>query len=685
MGIWLQNGDFRPDTVNDDFDRVVSLVKQIQDIADRSLQFSACLQGATSLSLPVPVSGELMRWKTDLTGLENVAYPTNLLNVESEDITIVDGQLSYSVTKSGLSISGGRIELAKAGGATDGTLLVAGTDYTVTGEQTFDLLQSYPSGILRVSNVITGLSQEKTYINVKDYGAVGNATTIDTSAISSAMDVAVSTGQTLYFPSGTYVVDAKISKDLTSGTLGLNLLGDGDGSTRIECTSVGCFAFTVDLINNINVNGIHFVPVGVDRGTALEILAANVSTNPYPKLRIENCFFGANTNAGSLTNYFTKGIDFGSTTAFAYGSGIIENCFFQGFSDVDPTKMTAIEVRHANDVHINKCYVYNCLYGLYVDGYPPEGIQIQNCFLINVKSGVRAHSSQVSTPYVRVDNTHINYTLIGIDLKNYVQSFIESNLIYTREDSTEATTTDVYLDDCSTFQINKNHFTNTSTLTTDQRGIEFFGGCTLHKVEGNIIRNRDKGIILTEDGATKTDNSEFLYNEFSAMLTADAEYVLSSNIHNANHFKARDIDYRTSATMSGSGTQTLTTGVAATAEFDTLSSNFAPFELTTTATVGELQVADGVESIGLEVGLRIPSVPSTSEVLIVIERDSGGGFSEVASRSYAGNSTGQYHIDTRPLVVAGGDKIRIRVTQDSGSNKTLQNNTARTILNSYVE
>jgi hypothetical protein len=149
---YQNNGDFRPDTVNNDFDRAYSLIKQADDASRRSLQFSPCVQNVSSLSLPGPVSGNLLRWKDDLSGLENVPYPTNLLNSSFEDIDIVDGQTDYTALVIG--VSGARIELAKAAGDSDGTLLVAGTDYTVTSDTTFTLSRSYPNGVLRLSNFV---------------------------------------------------------------------------------------------------------------------------------------------------------------------------------------------------------------------------------------------------------------------------------------------------------------------------------------------------------------------------------------------------------------------------------------------------------------------------------------------------------------------------------------------------
>ena len=68
---YQNNGDFRPDTVNDDFDRVVSIAKKIEEKVGRTLQFEECLQNATDLSLPNPVAGLSVRWNGTENGMEN--------------------------------------------------------------------------------------------------------------------------------------------------------------------------------------------------------------------------------------------------------------------------------------------------------------------------------------------------------------------------------------------------------------------------------------------------------------------------------------------------------------------------------------------------------------------------------------------------------------------------------------
>jgi hypothetical protein len=62
-------------------------------------------------------------------------------------------------------------------------------------------------------------------VNVKDYGAVGDGTTDDTTAMQAAITAVATTGQGLYIPAGTY----KLTSALTS-TGHLNMFGDGDKS-----------------------------------------------------------------------------------------------------------------------------------------------------------------------------------------------------------------------------------------------------------------------------------------------------------------------------------------------------------------------------------------------------------------------------------------------------------------------
>ena len=65
------NGDFIPDTVNDDNDRVVSLVKQVQNSVERTLLLSECVQNPSPLSLAAPDPGLFLKWNAAGDGVES--------------------------------------------------------------------------------------------------------------------------------------------------------------------------------------------------------------------------------------------------------------------------------------------------------------------------------------------------------------------------------------------------------------------------------------------------------------------------------------------------------------------------------------------------------------------------------------------------------------------------------------
>lgn len=59
---YQNNGDFRPDTVNEDFDRVVSIVKKIEDKVNRAPLLSECNQGPKPIGLSNPEDGKSLIW-----------------------------------------------------------------------------------------------------------------------------------------------------------------------------------------------------------------------------------------------------------------------------------------------------------------------------------------------------------------------------------------------------------------------------------------------------------------------------------------------------------------------------------------------------------------------------------------------------------------------------------------------
>lgn len=106
--------------------------------------------------------------------------------------------------------------------------------------------QQYPPSTTTVVNKLP-------WVNVKDYGAIGDGTTDDTAAINSAIGALNTlTRGVLYFPTGAY----KCSAGLASITADAFIMGDGAGSydntaysSKVICTSATATLFTVTALH----------------------------------------------------------------------------------------------------------------------------------------------------------------------------------------------------------------------------------------------------------------------------------------------------------------------------------------------------------------------------------------------------------------------------------------------------
>lgn len=104
-------------------------------------------------------------------------------------------------------------------------------------------------------------------VSVKDYGAVGDGTTNDTTAIQNALNNCA--GRTLFFPAGTYIITAPI---IASSKSNFALVGESAQTATIKCSASGTFG-----------------------SAAVQILSC---TNAA----ISNLQFDANNNASLLSN-----------------------------------------------------------------------------------------------------------------------------------------------------------------------------------------------------------------------------------------------------------------------------------------------------------------------------------------------------------------------------------------------
>jgi len=145
--------------------------------------------------------------------------------------------------------------------------------------------------------------------NVKDFGAVGNGVTNDTAAIQAAIDYMNTTysGGIVFVPAGNYYVPGGL---ILKG--GVELVGEGRGSTTIQAQTVDVTVITFDATSNYAALRNLFI-VGYTNAAAITN-AVFVANNAAVIMKDCNIWGGA-------CAVYTEGID-----------GYMENCFVAGWA-----------------------------------------------------------------------------------------------------------------------------------------------------------------------------------------------------------------------------------------------------------------------------------------------------------------------------------------------------------------
>ena len=92
------------------------------------------------------------------------------------------------------------------------------------------------TNVVNAINSVVSSIHHQIYYNVKDYGAVGNGTTDDTSAVLQAVNDATTAGKgIIYFPAGRY----KLTQTINITTDAVGIMGDGNHATYLYCYHTG--------------------------------------------------------------------------------------------------------------------------------------------------------------------------------------------------------------------------------------------------------------------------------------------------------------------------------------------------------------------------------------------------------------------------------------------------------------
>lgn len=152
------------------------------------------------------------------------------------------------------------------------------------------------------------ISLSPTQINVLDMGAVGDGVTDDTLAIQAVIDSIPSSGGTIYFPAGTYIItSALVIKS------GINIVGDGPRASIIHQNTAAENCFTgVDIIH-LNISNIKLEGPNAGTGRGISLTRSlNAATNYIVLTNLYIRAFGAagiwisNPIVSTFTNVITE-------------------------------------------------------------------------------------------------------------------------------------------------------------------------------------------------------------------------------------------------------------------------------------------------------------------------------------------------------------------------------------------
>lgn len=318
-------GGFFPDVHEAAMDKLTFLIQQIDDILGRSIRLSEGYTGGTINALPGPQAAQFIRWKSDLSGFENVILSTASVNLPIVQLSSYDS-LSDAISSIGLTevelwidVSDTSINDPLISPANISMRFINGN--ILDGTSTLVINGSILAGNYQIFGddlTVSGLK----YAVPQWFGADNNESSVDDTAAITAAILALESGGHLHFPNGSEYY--RISSALTVNKA-LFITGTGEAS-EVQQVTTNTTAFSVTSSNVwfdklkikgpqnanflVNENGIH---------------AYGADLNNYiSDLKITNCIIDSWGGRGVWVKFVDK---------YDIKDNIIQNINQSGVSD----------------------------------------------------------------------------------------------------------------------------------------------------------------------------------------------------------------------------------------------------------------------------------------------------------------------------------------------------------------
>lgn len=170
-----------------------------------------------------------------------------------------------------------------------------------------------------VARTVTNKLQES--VSVKDFGAVGDGSTNDTTAIQAAITACAVTGKTLFFPAGQYVTGLLV---LPQQNGGIELVGEAYDASNALVSSTYFGAVLISTTATGNIISCDGGAAYVNRGIRIRNLSIKVATSGYA-IYLKNCPEQVLLENLTIYNYNASG-GFGVGLESCWGGARVSNC-----------------------------------------------------------------------------------------------------------------------------------------------------------------------------------------------------------------------------------------------------------------------------------------------------------------------------------------------------------------------
>lgn len=288
------------------------------------------------------------------------------------------GELGWVIDEQRLFIGNGTVS--------DGAPAVGNTEIITSGSSAFTTALSHTyKGYLGDSTPI-GTAQQRTlqqrlddYVSVKDFGATGDDSTADVTAIQNAIDeIYIDTDKgdsrsrrILFFPAGVYRINAALKIPPYA-----HLVGEGPDKTIIRNSGNNAVMVTQDNAGNVGASITAQVnQIQISNMTLRNTVAyAGVSLDSAKEVYFNNVKFQGSYAAGGADASTSKGVTVTSTTALPCEKLFFNQCQFTKFARLVDMSFDATNVRF-NDCDFSTSY-YGALIGDEWDSSTSNGMTV---------------------------------------------------------------------------------------------------------------------------------------------------------------------------------------------------------------------------------------------------------------------------------------------------------------------